>query len=670
MSARWNLEFPVPDEDGNADMKKHVRKYLRQTLGEDSFLLCNSFFESVWASGAPYKVFMARRCLNLMYMFYICADNKWKRESLENSFFSDEALLSNAPEIAAAYQNTYVIPEILIVDEILIHGRSFNQLISNLIERIYRSLLDKGVRVDQTRLRRDVLSSVRIRVILQSDRPLLLFGMYQKNLRAEKICSSREWHQFSLGVSLVIAGGVVANTSFVPSLQMRAFDRETGNKLYRHISGKADLMVQPFSYRNRFLEKAWIYPVTSSDGAVKAIYTLRVVPSEIDATRIIVPFVIYSDVRADNAGLPGILMRKFFGLLDDGMGILSGRIFRYWKDNPTALMEALTLILSQNLLLLLLEDCEVDGWQKGMDYAKIRMTFRSRNNDCTESFFDKIMNREMPWMTLEQMNEVLLELTSEAEPLYYIKDRVNAGLAEPDGNAAGQHVKKIEDSIGDLLSGYGQEAECHAFRQSTGREFLSGVNIAGRSAAVVLHDIDARIVRDMSRSLSDEWFLRCAVSLLLRYMDVGAAAAVVSHHNARETEGGCNLLRAGEQSLFLLPQRYACYVPILAAMERDCMGNQERLEYRIRTFMSPLMEPRMTEDLVAFTNNLYRIGQTLKEWDIDWSGSFDWEWEEIGDEETLTPKEVQDRDMKEFFGSMAKQFRLLNRYIEFTKKQR
>ncbi len=655
-------ELSEADGGNKGNIEQRVKDYLRRMLGEDLFLLCKNFFESVWGSSAPYKVFLARRCMNLMYMFYMCADDDWHRDSLESSFFSDGALLSNAREIAEIYRESHTVPEILIVDELLIHGRTLNQLISELVERIYRFLCEEGDDVDRTRLETDVLNAVHIRVILQNNKQLLLYGIYQRNLRSEKIRPIRKWHQFSSGVSQAIAGGVVANTSFVPTLQMRAFADNDAKKIYRHLSERADSLFTAFSWRKRFLEKAWIYPLTNEDGAVKAIYTLRVVPSEMDGTKLIVPFVIFSDIRAQKGSLYQMLCSKLFKNFDLEMQVALDNVLRYWQADSPAWMEALSLIFSQNLLLLLMQDCKIPGWEKGIDYEKIRMSFRSLNNDVAALFYDRIVERTTPWMALEQMNKALLELTYDAEPLCHIQNIDDTEKSKE----SNEWIVPIENTVGDVLSKYGQQAEYHAFRQRTGREFLSGRGIANKPLSDILYQVSHNYSEGMTQTIPNKQILSCVVSVLLRYMDIGAAATVVSYNESSDYEGYSNMCRAGEQSLFILPQRYSCYLPILSVMEQDCMRDLERLTYRMKEFLTPILKQKTVGDLITFTESLYEIGQYLQDWDIDLSGWVDWSWEESDSADTIKPPDVQRRSMNVLLDNLVIQSELLTKYLKFV----
>lgn len=661
----------APVDNGNRikEQRELIKGYLRQKLGEDYFLLCEVFFASVWDSCAPYKVFLARRCLNLMYMYYLCADDERKSEDLESSFFSDNALLSSAPEIAEAYRNTGMIPKILLVDEILVHGRSFNHLISELIERIYTSLLDMRIEVDKTRLEQDVLFSIRIRVIFQSNNSLLLFGSYYKTLKAEKICSTKEWHQFSSAVCQAIAGGVVANTSFVPSLQLRMFDSEEGNKLYRHLSEKADLYAHPFPYQNKFLEKAWVYPLTSPDGAVRAVYTLRVIPGEMDGNPVIVPFVFFSGVKIRREGLRQILMRKFFARLDSEGLVNAEKAFRYWTEDAPVWMEMLTFLLSQNFLLLLLQGGEVEGWDAGMDYEKIRMSFRSRKNSDTKQLFHAIVKRKTPWMTFEQMNELLLTLTSDTKPLFDMGAGTDIHAVRTEEQMA-ESIRQVEDAIGDLLSEHGLESEYHAYRQSVGEEFRTGFSIPDRTIAEILQDLDHRIGRQVSGEMSRENFFCCAVVLLLRYMDIGVAAAVPSYNGLidEENEEYCYMCRTGESSQAVLPQRNFIFLPILAIMEQDSLRNSNRLMHQMGKFFPPVVGVQKTEKLITFVDRLYRTGQWLRDWAIDFSGWIKWMWKKSQGDEHLTPTEIRKRDMKYFVSKLGTQTDLFNKYLAFRKE--
>lgn len=650
---------PLTEEDRYDGDRQKKREFLCRVLGRNSFQRCSIFFKSVWSSCATYKVFISRRCLNLMAVFYESAAPEWKSGSGEKSFFSEDALLSDAPAIAETYAGTSAIPPILIVDDVLIHGRTINTLIRDLTDRIYQALQEKGCQVDRVRLQTDVLYSIRIRVLLQSDRKILLYGAYQNRLKAEEICPLSVWHAFSSDVSQVISSGVIANTSFVPSLRTQILPKG-GEKLYRRLSEKADRLARPFAWRNRFLEKAWVRPVTAGSGEVKALCTLRVVPSEMDGTRLIIPTVLAADMQSRK--VKQILRQKFWSCLDTKQKEASEEIFTYWQDDAPAVRGSLSFLLSQNMLLLLLQDCGVE-WEKAVDYEKIALSFRSRVCEGVNSFFDAVAARKTPWMSWQEMDETLLDLTEGAKPLFHGSESCDVRIVLPEDRER-ECIEKVWDALGDTLSEYGQEAEYHAFRQSTGKEYPSGLQSTAVPLSDVLAKLYTRIERDVSAAFLEEDFLCCAVSLLLRYMDMGAAALSQDCARERYITG----VRAGEQCQFVLPQRYASYLPVLIELERDCLWNLDRLLYQMRKLLTPVLDEKLLEGLVDFVKSLYREGQCLQDWkELDQTGWLDWKWEKSCGQKTLKPKDVQRRKLDSFASSMMIQNKMVDAYLSSRK---
>ena len=96
------------------------------------------------------------------------------------------------------------------------------------------------------------------------------------------------------------------------------------------------------------------------------------------------------------------------------------------------------------------------------------------------------------------------------------------------------------------------------------------------------------------------------------------------------------------------------------------MRDPERLTYRMKEFLTPILKQRTTDNLVAFTESLYKIGQYLQDWDIDLSGWVDWSWEESGSADTIKPSDVQRRSMNVLLNNLVIQSELLNKYLKFV----
>lgn len=643
----------VADGYGGRYPQQGLRDYLCCIMGEDFFGLCEKFFQSIWNSGAAYKVFMARRCMNLMDMFYRCADESARNRRLEDTFYSDQALLANASEIAEFYEKNGFMPRIVIADEILIHGRTFNGFIMEFIEKIRQCLSKDGADParDKDKVEADVLRAISIRVIMQNSKPSLLYGRIAGLVRAEDACDMKRRHQFSSCVSAAIMGGPVVNTSFVPSLRIGYDDGENGQERLEHIARQADVWMTVSPYYGRFLKKAWARLLVTPVGDVKAIYTLRVVTSEADRSWTVVPFVIVSGT--------GDFKKDFFDCLGGDVREDAQNSFRYWGDGSSALIETLVMILSQNLLLLLLEGSGTEGFRTHVDYDKIKMSFRSRTK-VAEPFYEKIAGRETPWFSWEQMDRLILKVTEHSRPLYSIRE---GGMADASNLVADAETgKRIEDAAGNIIASYGCEAEYHAYRQSMREEFRTGRHMPPKPLADVLAELRKKTEQKMP-GISEKEFLTCAATVLLRFMDTGALAMAASD---RGTDGAIYQIccRACEESLSILPQRYADCIPALAMLERDSIGDFNLFIHEIRKFFSSRMDPQRVEGLVDFVKRLYGMGHRVRDWDIDLTGWSEWVREGSADDgPTLDPEVIRLRDERAVITQMADQSRLAYQYL-------
>lgn len=122
--------------------REKLTKYLKSVLGVGFYSEAEKFFATVWDFSAEYKVFLASRCLNLMYSFYRSKYDSPSSLSNKN-FYSEGTLLVNVPKIAGEYRKSCRLPKVLIVDDILIHGRDISILINKYVSDLC-SLLEKA----------------------------------------------------------------------------------------------------------------------------------------------------------------------------------------------------------------------------------------------------------------------------------------------------------------------------------------------------------------------------------------------------------------------------------------------------------------------------------------------------------------------------------------------
>ncbi len=92
-----------------------------------------------------YRAFVTRRCFNLNE--YFCHEgyySKKKAKTLDekrDSFMSQNALLTYAPEIAEFYMKNKRFPKILVVDEVVFYGRETNSFLNRFeaaVRRVFK----------------------------------------------------------------------------------------------------------------------------------------------------------------------------------------------------------------------------------------------------------------------------------------------------------------------------------------------------------------------------------------------------------------------------------------------------------------------------------------------------------------------------------------------------
>ena len=109
------------------NLENHNERTIRASFSAEDFDNLTQFFQNVWMSNASYKVFMARRAFNLNYAFMDMMKAKYRSEYKIDNIMSNTALLLCAEEIADYYVITKCFPDILIIDDLLLHGRGISK---------------------------------------------------------------------------------------------------------------------------------------------------------------------------------------------------------------------------------------------------------------------------------------------------------------------------------------------------------------------------------------------------------------------------------------------------------------------------------------------------------------------------------------------------------------
>lgn len=564
-----------------------------------------------------------------------------------STLYSDSALLADAEEIALQYNTLRLMPSILIVDDILIHGRTLNRLIDKLTDLIYQYVREKNGDADRETVARDLLGALNIRVMVQNGNPLLLRSPYVKRLYCAEdksdIWSPHRWHELSARLSRLMGEGYFQNTSYVLSVydveeEKNGDKEETLSAMgVEHLAVNCGFTIDRWARRNR--RDVAVRTLTNDAGDCMAFYTLRITQNSVDGKYSIVPFFFCS-----NMGNVDALLRNVLICLDKKGLDQTEKIFDHWRKSSRTIVEILYLIFSHNILLLLQQESEQD-WNlaERLDVDKIKISFRSRMHPETTQFLEQLAGVKEPFFYWKEMDQMLLEATKHAAPL------VPHQWIAPDSEAKpGFSAQTYIDLV---LSQRAEMRELDAFYQFTGQEEVRDAE----------YFPEMRMLYATIRQLRGDGYLGTEHEIIQliaathRLMDMAYMAVHVERRELEGEEAFVCAYHEGEQSQFIRIRQFADYLPVLVSMERDCSSRPNLIKERVVRFYRDKSDEEV-ELICDFVDMLYRSGQRLRDWSI---GTL--QWAEI---DTLHQNQQsrEDQLLKEMALRTAQRLRELERY--------
>lgn len=617
---------------------KDLKGFAENVLGTGYYAWAREFFLSIFKSSARYKVFLRRRCLNWMYLFYSLEGAEQAdglSAAVTDTMYSDSALLANCAEIAQQYSTLGFIPSILIVDDILIHGRTLNRLIDGLINSVYHVVQREKADVDREILEQDILGSLNIRVMVQNGNPLLLRPQYMKRLFCAEdrsdIWEPHRWHELSARISRLMGEGIFQNTSFILSL----YNLEgAAAREYQALASKNGFYIDYWNKRN--CRNVGVRALRNADGDILAFYTIRITQNSANGKYCIVPFLFCSEITKPDMLVDAISER----LKSCGLDQVE-RVFQHWKDSVRTMAEMLYLVFSHNVLLLLLGEGEYEwDWSDSLDVEKTVLSFRSRMEPEHAHLISQLACIKEPFFSWTEMGDLLTAATEGAAPLvpaHWISESSIEGY---------QPQKYVEL----ILSQRAEMRELNAYHQCASQDRTEDV--------VEFLDINSlySAVRDLrgDGKLGSDNEIGALMAAILRLMDMGYMSV---HAELREREGQrCYVctFHEGEQSQAIRVRQYADYLPVLIEMERDCSSRLESIKERVSAFYRNLPDGTV-EGILGFIEKLYRSGQRLQDWNVS---TLQWSEADEADE----GQNSNERLIKEMALKTAQRLKELERY--------
>lgn len=584
-----------------------LQLYSRSVLGEDYYKMVGRFYDSLVNTEVDYRVVLTRKCFNLLYVYHWCNRKKRTDADFSSLFYSDNTLIANIPRIAAYYVMFGRMPDILIVDDILIHGRSIGKLITEFVNKLTDYLKDHGIKTTCEEVEADVLRFMEVRVMVQNDKPPLMKRQFFQRLNLLDGNKSRwspaKWHELSYRISRLISENIFSNTAYVFSV----FEA-VGLPIVKNAKKNGFTCTE---WDNRCFRQVWVRPLLRrSDNSTVALYTIRLTKNSVDGNLSAVPFIISSDLDLGVA-------EKIYKILNVRMEEILQKCF--------GLSKMLPLMLSHELLLHM-----VEGYDGEIKIDIDKMFSGAGNGSDTRKAFEAIAKRTEPLFTWDQLDDLILEATRNSPPLI---------IGQHDGC----------DSLEELVANEGEQIERDVYhvyqKKDPENEEVVSTRLSNKSINELFARLSSQTQEKMDKNISD----------LLRMMDMGFVA-ITSQENKNRVQ--C-VYRACEQSQFIHPKRYMVQLPVLCEMERDCMGSRNGISERIHRMYGE--DKKLCKELCEFTNRLYDSGQLLEDWYINYSS-----WAEIDYEKypELKDHDPKDRIRLQMILNSVNRMREMERYRE------
>lgn len=533
--------------------------YSRSVLGEEYYKMVGRFYDSIVQSRAQYRVVLTRKCFNLLNIYHWCRKKTHPDDNTEFSslFYSDNTLIAKIPDIAMDYILFNKIPDITIISDILIHGRSVNALIDDFIKKLTDYLQLNGIDMTFEEVKNDVLCFLKIKIMVQNDKPLLMNRQYIQHIElldgTGSVWEAVKWHDLSLKISRLISENVFSNTSYALSM-FEVDEKDIAERV-------GNLGFVRSEWQRRGTRDVWVKPLYHHDGSITALYTIRLNQNSIDNKYSAVPFVIMSDF---DLSASDVIYEK--------LGLI--------KQGTLGFSKLIPVILSYDLLLLIL-----DGYNGTVKIDKDKIFSGAGNGTNFRFEFMDMVKRTKPFLSWEELNKLILDATANSAPLMN---------ADTGGSL----------SVDELIAAEGEQLEKEAYLEYSCQK-QKECKVCHKPLNVLFSMVDTSSEEKLAESVGD----------ILRLTDTGSLA-LSSQQSENENEIISCVYRAGEQSQFIHPKKYMEQLPVLCEIERDCMGNIDDMLKRVRAMYGE-NEIRCSA-LCDYIITLYSSGQLLSDWDINY----------------------------------------------------
>lgn len=588
-------------------------------------------------------------------------------------FITDFNFLSMSRGIAEYYNLKGELPKFVVVDELLLHGRSINRLLWSMenavseafVERRKKTFLSGGSEQEvlcwKEEIRNAFVESVEISVFAKRKGTLLLFSRYAREKKLSAVeYEGREWRSLSLHFAEIVAASCHNNVGFSWSLNppvsallfLKA--RYDAEELCWEPEGTAGLPFLQFNRvktRIRGINLQNYLKFFVKDNKLKGVFSLRIKESLCSTSGgkrlMIVPYLMTGKIPCKNAWklfkkLKGELtstinnrqLNAFLEIFPNDLEILSEQSEKTQEENDFAVFEYDRICGINNLIL----NCAMVkafwptinlSWSvlsNHIDWVQLNSNY-NRFDPETGSLQDQqaalqaIWNWE-PQAPLEEYFDILWKNSESLE------------LSKAELSVSSTVEANVETCVMHVVAKLGLDAETSALQRGKSDVILDEELLTSWGKQYSILEVMNQC-REMCIQAGIEHFNFYEIAAtIIHLMDlgiIGMSTSLDSHEMAY------TMVKAGEQSLFVEPIMYRHFIPLLMEIERKYAGDRGAIAREIKSFVQNNSDcilknekslilsnsgdskqdvKPLGEELAAFAEKLWTSGQDVSDWYI------------------------------------------------------
>lgn len=664
--SRNNSDISLCGNDSGRSLERTVIGIMSRATYENVVRFFLSIFLFCWEhKDLPFIVaFITRRCHVLVQIFweifqepgfenrlrsgyfgleYKCLSLKEINDIYRRNFITDNALLAYADHLAADYLQKKALPQILIVDELLIHGRALNHFLLELEEKLVAGIRHRGATDPEViqGIKTELENCIHLRIYAKNNNVLLLMLRYAKGGRL--ICdreeSAEKWKTLSLQFARVVSAAPVNNVSYAWSFVLPANIQEKFTQAVKRTDKSCYRTVKTNLRRYAQTTDLYFY---SNAGRTKAICTIRRKKSlshrESGQPWLYVPYIIYDQLTSDG------VWRLHQRICDDLSRVSTDEVLKFFRGDNLFGLGGLAkedlgsyycwCVQTNDLLLncLMMKAWWVEELalsqelQKNLieciDWDQVARNYHTSCSDHTKTvrILKAIWNLELDCSLFREYLDILTQDSGAVLP------PVQKNIGDHPLNE--DQMSKLETAVQKTIYEIGLDAEKNAFDRYSSGIMFSEQMLANWGDHYSMQDIVSRCVKIYSsaQAISEEG-MYYLVALIIQAMDLGSLGMDPLYgeqsRRADTAEQIYTQVRAGEQSLFIEPLRYRKYLPVLAEIEQRYQKKWDDQVLEIGRFVQSIKRVendrdvdynQLTEDLYQFVKGLYLSGQSVSMW--------------------------------------------------------